>query len=78
MEFCELITVDRYHLGVPLSSEPKGTLSTFLHVAKILPLYVTFHGNFQTVRSEPELLIAPTEDRLFVFWFYTQWTNSTP
>ena len=59
MEFCELITVDRYHLGVPLSSEPKGTLSTFPHVAKILPLYVTFHGNFQTVRSEPELLIAP-------------------
>src|ERR1700756_1221412 len=29
-------------------------------------------------RSEPELLIAPTEGRLFVFRLYTQWTNSTP
>ena len=26
--------------------------------------------------GEPELVIAPTEDRLFALWFHTQWTNA--
>jgi hypothetical protein len=43
-------SVPLHEIGVPLSFEPKRTLSRFLHgMAKILPLYVTLCENLQTV-----------------------------
>jgi hypothetical protein len=70
----EGIKVDNGIHGLPLSSEPKRTLSTFLNgIGRDSP---SVHDNlwkFPNRRvGEPDLVVIPSEDRLFVFWFHTR------
>jgi hypothetical protein len=59
--------------GVPLSSEPKRTLSPFFNrMGRHSPSVHDNSWKFPNRRvGEPDLVIVPTENRLFAFWLYT-------